>query len=161
MYVSGAMSAIFTFVFVNLILISHVTHGAPKCEYSSIVKFLAQYNKKADLLQNEDTLASWEYETNMNKENNEKTSELSAKTSKFSTKSRNQAKCLLGTQAAERATRSQKRQLMLITRTASSSDSDVNKKMSALVSKMTAIYSNTKVGKKSLLLFEKLKFESK
>ena len=139
------MPVIFTWLLVNLALTSHWSHGAPKCEYSSIVTFLAQYNKKADRLQNEDTLASWEYETDMNKANKEKTSDLSAKTSKFSTKSRNQAKCLLDAPDSENATPSQKRQLMLITRTASSSDTDVNKNMSALVSKMTAIYSNTKV----------------
>lgn len=143
--VLGAMTFIYTLIFVSLALTNHWSDGAPKCEYSSVVKFLAQYNQKADSLQNEDTLASWEYETDMNKANKEKTSDLSAKTSKFSTKSRNQAKCLLDSPSAENATPSQKRQLMLITRTASSSDSKVNKKMSALVSKMTAIYSNTKV----------------
>ncbi|XP_066918700.1 angiotensin-converting enzyme-like [Clytia hemisphaerica] len=123
-------------------------NGAPKCKYSDASDFLENYNKEANSLQKKDTLASWNYETNMNTANKIKQSKLSAKTSSFATKSRNEAKCLLDSTSDEDMTDSQKRQLKLITRTASSSDSEVNKKMSKLVSKMTAIYSETKIKKK-------------
>ena len=119
--------------------------GAPTCTYSSAASFLKKYNSKADELQTMDTLASWEYETDMNKDHKKKTTELSGKTSKFATKSREEAKCLLDSPEGQKATDDEKRQLMLITRTASSKDANVNKEMSALVSKMTAIYSQTKV----------------
>lgn len=118
--------------------------GGPKCSYQSVDQFLDEYNKEADELQKEDTLASWNYETNMNDENKKKTTELSVKTSKFSTQARENASCLIK-QFGKGTETSKLRQLKLITRTSSSDDSEVSKKISALVSQMTAIYSETKV----------------
>jgi len=141
-FITGIRST--TLVLVATVLIS-VCCGAPKCTYSSAASFLKKYNSRADELQKMDTLASWEYETDMNKKHKKKTTELSGKTSKFATQSREEAKCLLDTDEGQKATEDEKRQLMLITRTASSKDASVNKEMSSLVSKMTAIYSQTKV----------------
>lgn len=138
---------IFVTVYFVFAVLAKQTNGAPKCGYESVEAFLEKYNQKADTLQQEDTLASWNYETDMNPANKKKTTELSAKTSKFSTESRKQAKCLLASSAGNQATESERRQLVLITRTASSEDSDVNKEISSLVSKMTAIYSQTTVVK--------------
>lgn len=118
--------------------------GSPQCSYDSVDQFLEQYNKEADALQKEDTLASWNYETDMNDENKKKTTELSVKTSKFSTQARENASCLIK-KFGKNTEASKLRQLKLITRTSSSDNSEVSKKISSLVSQMTAIYSETKV----------------
>lgn len=141
----------FTLIPVSLLLLVCIVercNGAPKCAYSSVAKFLKVYNKEADMLQKADTLASWEYETDMTAKHKKKTTELSGLTSAFSLASRSNASCLLETPEGQRASKSQKRQLTLITRTASSKDPQVTKKMSELVSKMTAIYSQTSIIKK-------------
>lgn len=118
--------------------------GSPSCSFESVDAFLEQYNKEADDLQTKDTLASWNYETDMTDENKKITTDLSAKTSKFSTEARENATCLIK-QFGKSTEASKLRQLKLITRTSSSGDSEVSKQISALVSKMTAIYSETKV----------------
>ena len=112
-------------------------------DLQEIEKWLKQYNKDADKLQREDTLASWKYETDMTDDNKSKTSKMSAKTSGFATESRKKAEELL--KDVEGIPTNLIRQLKLITRTSSSESEDESQEITNLISKMTAIYSKTSV----------------
>ncbi|XP_057290559.1 angiotensin-converting enzyme-like [Hydractinia symbiolongicarpus] len=133
---------IFSIFLLYIILTGHSCYGDNK----AIDDFLKQYNTEADQLQREDTLASWDYETDMSKGNKDKTTEMSGKTSKFALDSRKKAEELLK-DIGDDTPAASIRQLKLITRTASSSSSDESKEVSELISKMTAIYSKTSIVK--------------
>ena len=109
-----------------------------------ISKFLKNYNAEGSKLQKEDTIAAWEYETDMREATKKKTVELSSKVSKFATKSKDNAKQLLRDNRGE-VKGSDKRQLTLIARTASSENEKDDERSAQLVSNMTDIYSKTRV----------------
>lgn len=116
------------------------------CGLKEIKEFLKKYNKEGDELQRNDTLASWEYEIDMTAKSKEETVKWSAITSKFATDNRKKAKALLK-DVDDDIPKSMIRQLVLIKRTASSTNEDENKESADLQSKMTSIYSKTVIKK--------------
>jgi len=116
------------------------------CGLKEIKDFLKKYNKEGDELQRNDTLASWEYEIDMTAKSKEETVKWSAITSKFATDNRKKAKALLK-DVDDDIPKSMIRQLVLIKRTASSTNEDENKESADLQSKMTSIYSKTVIKK--------------
>jgi len=137
-----------TFILVMLLTSIPATNSALDADVQQRCEdFLKKYNTEADKLQREDTLASWNYETNMNTENKDKTISMTGKTSKFALESRETAKELLqiiGNQAPSDMNSSM-RQLKLITRTSSSNNTEKTKEEADLISQMTAIYSKTSI----------------
>ena len=115
-------------------------------DLKTIKDFLKEYNKEGDELQRNDTLASWKYEIDMTKESKDETVKWSGITSKFAIENRKKAKSLLKDLDDDGdIPKSLMRQLMLIKRTASSSNQADNKELTDLESKMTSIYSKTVV----------------
>ena len=106
--------------------------------------FLKSYNDQADKLQREDTIASWNYEIDMSAENKKETSRISGLVSKFSQQYKEKAQIVLKNIGKD-IPPSLVRQLKLITRTSSSTDSNEAKLIAELISNMTAYYSRTEV----------------
>ena len=128
------------FSFVSVVLIS----PSSAANNDEVEKFMDEYNKKADKLQKADTLASWNYETDMTSENKKETVKYSGIVSKFAQEYRDNATDLLK-DISDDVTAPLKRQLKLITRTASSANSEESKTVADLLSNMTAVYSKTEV----------------
>lgn len=132
--------------------ITIVIPATSQSDVKLIKAFLKEYNKEGDELQRNDTLASWKYEIDMTNESKAETIKWSAITSKFAIENRKKAKELLKDLDGD-IPKSMMRQLNLIKRTASSSNSADNKEVANLQSKMTSIYSKTVVSDRFLRFY--------
>ena len=135
-----------------LMLCCYISLSSSNDLKESVQTFLDNYNEKMSELSKKNTLAWWNYETDMTKEHRQATLEISTETSKYMAEARKNASEF--DLSSDELPDAWKRQLILLKRTAAPKSAEDAKEVSKLVSKMTSIYSETRVSIEILILKE-------